>query len=151
MDEASHKFDERAPPTAKKATVTVHLMVKKASATVGELAEEAKVGGPLAAVSRASTISKNFAVNQLAVVWYKINQNPTLHGVTEVATPTATHWSEKYNGLVQGLRGKGYSLFYYTPLIPVEEMAKAYKQVEASAGKEEEEASCSSESESDKE
>lgn len=150
MDEASHKFDDRAPPMAKKAALTAHLLVKKASTTVEELADEAKVGGPLAVMSRASTISKNFVVNRLAVVWYKINQNPTLHGVSESAVPTATHWSEKYNGLVQDMRGKGYSLFYYAPCIPIEEMAKAYKQVETSAGKEDE-ASCSSESESDKE
>ncbi|XP_042048732.1 REF/SRPP-like protein At1g67360 isoform X1 [Salvia splendens] len=150
VDEASHAFDERAPPVAKNVALKVHLIMKKASATVEELAEEAKVGGPLAAVSRASLISKTFAVNQLAVVWYKINQHPTLHGVTEVATPTATHYSEKYNKLVQGMRGKGYSLFCYAPLIPVEEMAKAYKRVEADAAKEEE-VSSSSGSESDKE
>ncbi|XP_057776962.1 REF/SRPP-like protein At1g67360 [Salvia miltiorrhiza] len=150
VDEASHKFDERAPATAKKVALKVHLIMKKASATVEELAEEAKVGGPLAAVCRASSISKTFAVNQVAVVWYKMNQHPTLHGVSELAAPTATHWSEKYNSLVEGMRGKGYSVFCYAPLIPVEEMAKAYKQVEASAGKEED-ASCSSGSESDKE
>ncbi|XP_042053412.1 REF/SRPP-like protein At1g67360 [Salvia splendens] len=151
VDEASHTFDERAPPAAKNVALKVHLIMKKASATVEELAEEAKVGGPLAAVSRASSISKTFAVNQLAVVWYKINQHPSLHSVSEVAAPTATHYSEKYNNLVQGMRGKGYSLFCYAPLIPVEEMAKAYKRVEADAAKEEEEVSSSSDSGSDKE
>lgn len=150
MEEASHKFEECAPPAAKKVALKVQLVVKQASKTVQELAEEAKVGGPVAAASRAGTISKNFAIDQLAVVWYKINQHPTLHGVSEIATPSATHWSEKYNNVVKGLRGKGYSLSYYAPLVPVEEMAKAYKRVEAAASKKEE-ASSSSGSESDKE
>ncbi|KAH6806958.1 hypothetical protein C2S51_028066 [Perilla frutescens var. frutescens] len=153
VDEASQKFDECAPPTAKKVALKVQLVVKKASEAVQVLAEEAKVGGPLAAVSRASTISKNFTVSQLAVVWYMINQHPTLHGLSEMATATATHLSGKYNNLVQGLRGKGYSVFYYALLIPLEEMAKAYKQVEAAADKKELDASNSSSSgsESDKE
>ncbi|KAL1565288.1 REF/SRPP-like protein [Salvia divinorum] len=151
VDEASHKFDEHAPPTAKNVALKVNVIMKKAAATVEELVEEAKVGGPLAAVSRSSSMSKTFAVNQLAVVWYKINQHSTLQRVVEVAVPTATLWSEKYNNLVQGMRGNGYSLFCYAPLIPVEEMAKAYKRVEVSAADKEEEASSSSTSESDKE
>lgn len=150
MDEACEKFDECAPPTAKMVALKVHLVVNKASQTVQELAEEAKVGGPLAAVSRAGTISKNFAVNQFAVVWYKVNQHPTLRGVSEVTTHIAANWSEKYNNLVKGLRGKGYSLSYCAPLVPVEEMAKAYKRVEAAESKKED-ASTSSGSESDKE
>lgn len=150
MDEATLKFQESAPPTAKKIALNVQLLVKKASSTVEELAEEAKVGGPFAAVSRAATISKNFTVNQLAVIWYKINQNPTLRGVSKAATPTATHWSEKYNNLIKGLRAK-YTVLCYVPLIPIEEMTKAYKRVEVAAAGKEEEASTSSGSESDKE
>ncbi|XP_042064630.1 REF/SRPP-like protein At1g67360 [Salvia splendens] len=151
VDDASHKFDEHAPPVAKNVALKVHVIMKKASATVEELVEEAKVGGPMAAVYRSSSMSKTFAINQLAVVWYKINQHSSLQGVAEVAAPTATQWSEKYNSLVQGMRGEGHSLFCYAPLIPVEEMAKAYKRVEASAADKEEEASSSSTSESDKE
>ncbi|KAG6383602.1 hypothetical protein SASPL_156637 [Salvia splendens] len=151
VDDASHKFDEHAPPMAKNVALKVHVIMKKASATVEELVEEAKVGGPMAAVYRSSSMSKTFAINQLAMVWYKISQHSTLQGVAEVAAPTARDWSEKYNSLVQGMRGKGYSLFCYAPLVPVEEMAKAYKRVEASAADKEEEASSSSTSESDKE
>lgn len=151
MDEATHKFEEYAPPTAKKIALNIQLLMKKASSTAEELAEEAKVGGPIAAISRATTISKNFTVNQLAVIWYKINQNPTLHGVSKVAIPAATHWSEEYNNLIKGLRGKGYSLLCYVPLIPIEEMSKAYKRVEVAGAGKEEEATTSSGSESDKE
>ncbi|KAI3452596.1 hypothetical protein Pfo_009260 [Paulownia fortunei] len=150
VDEVTYKFDECAPPAAKSAVVKAQSIVKKASQLVQDLAEEAKVDGPLAAVTHAGTISKHFAVSQLAVVWYKANQYPAMHGVFEMAVPTAAHWSEKYNKLVKDMTAKGYSFFNYVPVVPVEEMAKEYKQVEAAAGKKADKGS-SSESESDKE
>ncbi|KAL8520156.1 hypothetical protein ACS0TY_010903 [Phlomoides rotata] len=151
VDQVAYKFNECAPPTVKKVAFKANLVVKKASQTVQELAEEAKVGGPLAAVSRAGSISRHFAVSQLAFVWYKVNQHPSLHGISGVAISTATYWSEKFNNLVKGSRAKGYSISYYVPLLPVEEMGEAYKKVEASAAGKKQEASSSSESESDKE
>ncbi|KAL0364326.1 UNVERIFIED_CONTAM: Meiosis-specific protein ASY1 [Sesamum angustifolium] len=150
VDEATHKFDECAPPTAKKVVFKAHLLAKKAAEAVEDLVEEAKVAGPLAALTRAGTISKHFAVTQLALVWYKVNEYPALHGVSEMAIPTAAHWSEKYNNLVNSMAAKGCSLFSYVPLVPIEELAKSYKQVEAAAGKKTDRAS-SSASDSDKE
>ncbi|KAK4402644.1 REF/SRPP-like protein [Sesamum angolense] len=150
VDEATHKFDECAPPTAKKVVFKAHLLAKKAAEAVEDLAEEAKVAGPLAALTRAGTISKHFAVTQLALVWYKVNEYPALHGVSEMAIPTAAHWSEKYNNLVNSKAAKGYSFFSYVPLVPIDELAKSYKQVEAAAGKKTDGAS-SSASDSDKE
>ncbi|KAL0421560.1 UNVERIFIED_CONTAM: REF/SRPP-like protein [Sesamum latifolium] len=135
VDEATHKFDECAPPTAKKVVFKAHLLAKKAAEAVEDLAEEAKVAGPLAALTRAGTISKHFAVAQLALVWYKVNEYPALHGVSVMAIPTAAHWSEKYNNVVKNMAAKGYSFFNYVPLVPIEELAKSYKQVEAAAGK----------------
>jgi hypothetical protein len=148
VDEGIEQFDKRAPPSAKKAVAKVQLVVLKVSRTVQDLAEEAKVSGPCAAISHFGGISKQVAVNQFAVVWYKVNQYPALHSVSEMAVPTAAHWSEKYNELIKGLAAKGYSLFSYVPLVPVEEMSKAYKQVEAAKGKKED---GSSSSDSDKE
>ncbi|KAK4399606.1 REF/SRPP-like protein [Sesamum angolense] len=150
VDEATYKFDGRAPPAAKIAASKAQSIVKKASKVLQDLAEEAKVDGPLAAISHAGEISKHFAVDKLALVWYKANQYPALHGVFEMAVPTAAHWSDKYNKLVKEMSSKGYSFFNYVPLVPVEEMGKAYKQVEAAAGKKADTGS-SSESESDKE
>ncbi|KAL0327374.1 UNVERIFIED_CONTAM: REF/SRPP-like protein [Sesamum angustifolium] len=150
VDEATYKFDERAPPAAKIAASKAQSIVKKASKVLQDLAEEAKVDGPLAAISHAGEISKHFAVDKLALVWYKANQYPALHGVFEMAVPTAAHWSDKYNKLVKEMSSKGYSFFNYVPLVPVEEMGKAYKQVEAAAVKKADTGS-SSESESDKE
>lgn len=85
-------------------------------------------------------------MSQLAVGWYKLNQHPSLHGASDVAVSMATYWSVKFNNLVKGSRAKGYSISNYVPLVPVEEMGKAYKEVEASAAGKKEEASSSSES-----
>ncbi|KAL2519714.1 REF/SRPP-like protein [Abeliophyllum distichum] len=154
LDEGTNKFEVCSPPWAKKVVSKTQSVVKKASQIAYDLAEETKVGGPGAALSRAGTMSKHFAMSQLAIVWYKVNHYPVLHGVTEIAVPTAAYWSEKYNKWVKYLTVKGYSVFGYLPLVPVEEMAKAYKQAEADAeavvGKKDD-TSSSSESESEKE
>ncbi|KAL3644433.1 hypothetical protein CASFOL_009613 [Castilleja foliolosa] len=148
VEEVTHKFNECAPPAAKSVVLKTKSIVKKTS----ELVEEAKVDGPLAAISHVGTISKHFAVNQLAVVWYKANQYPALQGFFEMVVPTAVHWSEKYNKLVKDMTLKGYSFSSYVPLVPAEEIAKAYKQAEAAAGKKTDAENISeSGSESDKE
>ncbi|KAL3818692.1 hypothetical protein ACJIZ3_004597 [Penstemon smallii] len=152
VDEVTYKFDESAPPSVKRVVSKAKLVLKKASQVAQDLAEEAKVAGPIAVVSHVSTVSKHFAVSQLAIVWYKINKHPTLHGVSEMAITTAAHWSEKYNKLVKYMTSKGYSLFSYVPLVPVDEIVKAYKQVEAAVDKKTDDASSSSSgSESDNE
>lgn len=150
MDEGIHQFDEHAPPAAKKAAAKVQLVLQKASHVVLDLAEEAKVAGPFAAISHAGAISKQLAITQFAVVWYKVNQYPALHQVSQMAVPTAVYWSEKYNKFITDLTARGCSWFSYVPLVPVEDMGKAYKQVEAAKDKKDDNVS-SSDSESDKE
>ncbi|KAG8365886.1 hypothetical protein BUALT_Bualt17G0018600 [Buddleja alternifolia] len=160
VDEATYKFDECAPPAVKNVVSKAKLVVNNASQIAQDLAEEAKVAGPVAAISHAGTNSKHFAVSQVAMLWYKANKYPALHCVTEMAIPTVAHLSEKYNHLVKKMAAKGYNLFKYVPLVPVEEMSKAYEQAEAAEGKKAEaeaaagkkaDTSSSSESESDKE
>ncbi|KZV40002.1 HORMA domain-containing protein 1 [Dorcoceras hygrometricum] len=149
VDKAARKFDECAPPGAKNVVFKGQLIVRKASQIAQDLVKEAQDSGPLAAVCHAGTLSKQFAVSQLAVVWYKLNKYPALHGVSETAAATATHLSEKYNKLVRDLAAKGNNIFNYFPLVPVDEIARAYKQVEAAANKKVD-ASSSSGSDSDK-
>ena len=132
VDEATHKFDEYAPPLAKQIVSRAQSMLQKASEVAQSLVREANVGGPEVAIRYAGSLCKDFSVGQLAKLWYGINQIQPLHVVAEIALPTATHWSEKYNSTVADLADKGYTVFGYFPLVPVNEMAKAYKQVEAS-------------------
>ncbi|CAA2975924.1 REF SRPP At1g67360 [Olea europaea subsp. europaea] len=145
LDEGTYKFDEYAPPLAKKVVSKTQSLVKKASQIAYDLAEETKVGGPGAALSLAGTMSKHFAMSHLAIVWYKVDHYPALHGLTEMAVLTAAYFSEKYNKLVKDLTAKGYSVFGYLPLVPIEEMANAYKKVETAAAKKEDASSSSEE------
>lgn len=87
--------------------------------------KEAQVAGPRSAIFHAGSMSKHFAVSQVVVVRYKVNQYPTLRGVVEMAIPMAAHWSDKYNNLVKDMAAKGYTIFSFLPLVPVEEMVKA--------------------------
>ncbi|VFQ93272.1 unnamed protein product [Cuscuta campestris] len=135
VDEVTEMFDERAPSMAKKLFTQAQIVVGKASQVAQDLIQEAQVSGPRAAITHVGTLSKQFGVSQLAVIWYHINLSPALHGVAEVAAPTAAHWSEKYNKLVKDMKAKGYEIFSYVPLVPVEDISKAYKQVEAAAAK----------------
>ncbi|KAL6570854.1 hypothetical protein OROGR_000404 [Orobanche gracilis] len=135
VDEATHKIDECAPPAAKNFILSVQIFFKKASQAAQGLSDDVKVAGPLAAVIHVSKISKHLAVNWLAVAWYKVNQHPALHGVTVTVVRTSAHWSQKYNKVITNLTANGYYLFDYAPLVPVDEMSKAYKQVEAAAAK----------------
>ncbi|KAL8500780.1 hypothetical protein ACS0TY_020386 [Phlomoides rotata] len=99
--------------------------VKKAS----DLVKVATMKGPFAAISE---MSKEFAVRQLVMLWYKANQDSFMHGILEIIIPIVAHLLEKYNKLVKYLIGKGWSsLFRYVPLVPLEEMEKTFKQVEA--------------------
>nr|GMD98032.1 REF/SRPP-like protein At1g67360 [Ipomoea batatas] len=148
VDEAIEKFDEHAPPMAKKLVSQAHIVVQKASHVAQDLIQEAKVAGPRAAIYHAGTMSKQFGVSQFAVLWFHINLSPALHSIAEIATPTAAHWSEKYNELVKAMKAKGYDIFYYVPLVPVEEISKAYKQVEAAAAKKDDDITPSSSTES---
>ncbi|OWM76208.1 hypothetical protein CDL15_Pgr009854 [Punica granatum] len=130
-DEASHKFDEHAPPIAKKIAYQVHGLFEIASHKAQKLVHEAQTGGPWAAFHYAGRESKQLVLSQSVKVWDKLNEVPPLHNVAEMAVPTAAHWSKKYNHTVKKMSRKGYPVFGYFPLIPVDEMAKAFKQGQA--------------------
>lgn len=133
MDDGAAKFDEHAPPLAKKVVSKAQSVFQKASEVAQNLFKEVQVAGPRAAINHAGALSKQLATSQVAVLWYHINHCAPLHGIAQMAAPTAAHWSEKYNQLVADLKKKGYIVVNYIPLIPVEEISKAYKQVESAA------------------
>lgn len=128
---------------AKKIVNKAEDVVKKGSQVAQYLVREAQVSGPRVAISHVSSLSKNFAVSQLAVVWYGLNRYPPLHAVGEMVIPTVAHWSKKYNNFIAKLDSRGYHIFSYFPSVPVEDVVKAYKQVEAAAAKNDGGVSCS--------
>lgn len=131
VDVASAKFDEHAPPLAKQVVSHVHDAVEKATQLAKALVHQAQVDGPIAAAHYAAQESKEIVLDQSVKVWSKLDQLPPFHMVAEMTVPTAAHWSDKYNKLVADLRGKGYTAFCYIPLIPSDEIAKAFKQYKA--------------------
>ncbi|KAJ9176187.1 hypothetical protein P3X46_011526 [Hevea brasiliensis] len=131
VDEGTRKFDNHAPLVAKQAVSQAQSLLQIASQKAQGLVHEASVGGPRAAVRYAARESKHFALTQSVKVWIKLNQFPVVHRVADMAVPTAAHWSEKYNHLVKDMAQKGYTVFGYVPLVPIDEVAEAYKQGEA--------------------
>ncbi|KAA8528973.1 hypothetical protein F0562_033539 [Nyssa sinensis] len=131
FDTLTIKFDKYAPPLAKQVVGQAHFMVHKASQVAQTILREAQVGGPYAAVDYTSTLCKQLLVSQVATVWYGVNQVPPFHTVAQMAVPTAAHLSSKYNKSIVDMIAKGYRVFNCFPLVPIDEMAKAYKKVEA--------------------
>lgn len=128
MDEASHKFDVHAPPLAKKIVCRAHDMIEIASEKAQRLVHKAQAGGLRAAFHHASAETKQLLLSQGVKVWFKLNDVPPLHMVAEMSIPTAAHWSKKYNRTVKKMSRKGFPVFGYLPLIPVDEIRKAFRQ-----------------------
>ncbi|OMO88169.1 Rubber elongation factor [Corchorus olitorius] len=131
VDEASHKFDEHAPPAAKQVVNQAQYLVHKAAQKAQKLVDEARTNGPRGAFNYAAAEYKHFIVVNSSKLWVKLNHNSAFHSVADKVVPTATKMSEKYNCLVKDLSGKGYFVFEYLPLVPIDELEKAVKQAEA--------------------
>lgn len=124
IDEITIKFEERASPVAGQ----VHSIVNKATQTAQELLHQAQVGGPSAAARYAASEAKELVLTGTVVVWTKLDRIAPFHAM---AVPTAAHWSERYNRLVTNMSRRGYAVFCYLPLLPVDDIAKAFKQAES--------------------
>jgi len=131
VDEASHKFDEHAPPLAKHLVSKAHSFVQKASQKAEKLVNEAQTGGPRAAVHYAASEYKQFVVSQSVWMWVGLSRCPPFHKVAEKAVPAVATCSEKYNCVVKDMTQKGYPIFGYLPLVPIEEISKAVKKGES--------------------
>lgn len=131
MDEATYKFNEHAPPFAKQLAYQAKGLVQKVTHEAEKVVNEGRSKGPRAAIDYVAKESKHFLLTNSVKLWTGLNHVPPFHAVAEMAVPTAAHWSEKYNHVINGLTQKGYSFVGYLPLIPVEEISKAFKQGQA--------------------
>ncbi|XP_061360785.1 REF/SRPP-like protein At1g67360 [Gastrolobium bilobum] len=138
VDKATHKFDEHAPPLVKQVVSQVKFLIQELTPKAEKVVSEAQSGGARAAAHYVATESKQFVLIGLVKLWAGLNHYPPFHAVAEMAVPTVAHWSEKYNHVVKNMIGKGYNVFGYLPLIPIDDIAviaKAFRQGEA-AGQE---------------
>ncbi|XP_010531607.1 PREDICTED: REF/SRPP-like protein At1g67360 [Tarenaya hassleriana] len=135
VDEASHKFDKHAPPLAKQVVSQANVLIHRAAEKAQNLFREAQTGGAKAAFSYAAMEYKNFLVINSVRAWTKLNQYKPIHKVSDKALPIAAHLSEKYNRIVKDMSQKGYPIIGYLPLVPVEDISKAYKEEDAAPKK----------------
>jgi hypothetical protein len=135
VDEATYKFDKHAPPYAKRVVKRAHGYVEKASEKAQRFVNEAQTGGPRAAFHYAATEYKHFVLNQTVRLWVGVNHWSPIHTVSQKAAPKAAQLSDKYNHLVTDLTTKGYTVFGYLPLVPIDDIAEAFKQGEGESEK----------------
>ncbi|KAK6930819.1 Rubber elongation factor [Dillenia turbinata] len=127
VDEASHKFDERAPPLAKQVVSQAHRAVLKATEVAKTLVHKAQTGGPKEAIHYAAEENKQLLLNGTVDAWSRLNKIPTIHKAADLAVPTAAQWSEKYNKVVVDMKHKGYPVVGYLPVVPIEKISEAFK------------------------
>lgn len=116
---------------AKQAASQAHVLIQKTAEKGQRFAREAQTGGPRSAIHYAATEYKQFVLNQSVKLWVGLNQYPSIHKVAEKVAPTAARWSDKYNHSVKDFTRKGYAIFGYLPLVPIDEIAKAVEKGEA--------------------
>lgn len=116
---------------AKRIASQVHSLIETASQKAQKLVSEAQTGGPRAAFHYAAAESKHLLLTNSVKAWYKLNHYALFHTVADMAVPTAAHWSKKYNHVILDMTKKGYTVFGYLPLVPIDDIAKAFKQSEA--------------------
>ncbi len=131
VNEASHKFDKHAPPMAKHVVSHAHILIEKALQKAQKFVSEAQAGGPRAALHYAAGEYTRFVLTNSAIVWHKLNHYAIFHTVAGITVPMAAHLSEKYNHVVLGMNKKGYPVVGYLPLVPIDEIAKAFKETKA--------------------
>ncbi|KAL1289798.1 REF/SRPP-like protein At1g67360 [Arachis stenosperma] len=128
VDDATHKFGEHAPSFAKQGASKARSLIQSLAHEAGRFASEVQCGGPRAAIHYVTRESKDLVLINSVKLWKGLNHFPPFHALADVAVPTAAHCSDKYNHIVKHLSGKGYPLSGYLPLIPVDDIAKAFRQ-----------------------
>nr|AFK45887.1 unknown [Lotus japonicus] len=147
VEEGTHKFDEHAPPVVKQIVNQAKGLVHQVSHKAEKVVSEAHSGGAKAAAHYVAAESKQIVVTGSVKLWSGLNHYPPFLSVAEFAVPTAAHWSEKYNKVMKNMTGKGFAVFGYLPLIPIEGIAKAFKQGENNVNGDEARTESSSDSE----
>ncbi|KAL1366666.1 REF/SRPP-like protein At1g67360 [Arachis ipaensis] len=133
VDEASQKFEEHAPPLVKQVARQAKGLIEEVTQKAEKVVSEAQSGGAKAAAHYVAEESKHIVLTGSVKLWNGLNHYQLFHAVAEMAVPTAAHWLESYNHVVEDMTAKGYGVFQYLPLVPIDEIAKAFKQGEGEA------------------
>ncbi|XP_051131524.1 stress-related protein-like [Andrographis paniculata] len=60
--------------------------------------------------------------------WRMLNRLPLFPLVAHVMVPTVAYSAEKYNQAVTYAAGKGYTVSYYLPVVPIERISKTFQE-----------------------
>ncbi|KAI3817454.1 hypothetical protein L1987_11245 [Smallanthus sonchifolius] len=102
-------------------------------AVAQNIGKEPQATGTKAALQSAYMTLKLAGIPVIAQLWYEVvNQYPTVAELSEFILPVVECLCQLYNKVVTYMDGKGYSIFGYLPLVPIDEMKAAYKLVKTS-------------------
>lgn len=131
VDFATNKFDEHAPPMAKRLACQARSMVQKALGLTSSLASEAQTRGVTFAACSAITKSRECLTEQTVKAWWTLNRLTPFRMVAQVTVPRAAQLSEKYNDVVMSMSEKGYTASSYLPLVPLDKIAETFRKGKA--------------------
>ncbi|KAG2312715.1 hypothetical protein Bca52824_024272 [Brassica carinata] len=114
--EVTNKFDKHAPPVAKQVVSQASVLIQVTTEKAQSFVKEACTGGPKAAFNYAA-----------------LRQVLRCDQLTKLAL--AANLSGRYNDLVTDMTKRGYSVVGYLPLVPVDDIVKAYEKEEDAAEK----------------
>ncbi|KAI3929587.1 hypothetical protein MKX01_025755 [Papaver californicum] len=131
VDFATNKFDEHAPPVAKRVACQARSMLQKALELSSSLASEAQTKGVSAAACCAITKSRECLTEQTVKTWWSLNRLQPFRVVAQVTVPRAAQLLEKYNAVVMSTSHKGYTVSSYLPLVPLDKIAETFRKGKA--------------------
>lgn len=91
------------------------------------MVQEVRVAGPRSAILYFATHCKNCVQGYMPILLGQVTRIPVINSVAKELIPTVTVWVGKYNNMVTKLGARGYHLFRYFPLVPMDDIAKAFK------------------------
>jgi hypothetical protein len=122
-DVATIRFNEHAPALAKSVVIKVHSMIVI-------LVQEAEAGGPNAAIHYAAQVFKTSSTRQFAKLLYAFDKiPPPFESVARKAAPSFANLSDTCNTSIKRMTAKGYTVFTYFPLIPIDQIAEEFNNL----------------------
>lgn len=133
VDESMSELERHVPTLVKQASSKALTVAHKAPEVARVVASEVQRAGVVdTAKSFTKTVYTKYepVAEQYAVsAWRSLNRLPLFPQVAQMAVPTASYWSDRYNRVVYHSAEKGCAVAAYMPLIPKEKIAKVFHEV----------------------
>lgn len=136
VDETAKRIEECFPRSAKQGLGKAQSLALKTSTEAKIVAKEIEAGGVSTAIQHAVNLYRQLIVIILVRSWYWTNKITWCHVIAQMILPCISQWTQAYNKTVDDLSScYGFGFFFkYVPVVPVDEIVKGYKLVEAKNG-----------------